>query len=92
MKPNLIQALHTLAGSTYSDKIAAPGGRVDQLLKSGRADSDMIEELYLLALSRFPSEREKSKLRPLMSEGSRQDALQDLVWALISSREFSENH
>jgi hypothetical protein len=92
VKPNLIQALHTLAGSTYNDKISAPGGRIDQLLKSGRTDDDMVEELYLLALSRFPSDGEKSKLRQLMSDGQRKDGLQDLVWALISSREFSENH
>jgi hypothetical protein len=91
-KPNLIQALHMLAGSTYADKIAQPGGRVDQLVKSEESEAKVIEELYLIALSRFPTAREQAKLRSLISEGPRKAAVQDLVWALISSREFSETH
>ena len=91
--PNLVQALHILVGSTYTDKISGPGGRVDQLLKAGRSDAELIEELYLLALSRFPAEKEKAKLLRVISQGSsRKETIQDLTWALVSSREFAENH
>jgi hypothetical protein len=90
---NLGQALHTLSGYTFVDKIDKPGGRVDQLLESGAPDVGVIEELYVLALSRFPTMQERSKLEKMISErSSRREAFQDLLWGLLTSREFAENH
>ena len=91
--PSLGQALYMLAGYNFVDKVAQPGGRVDQLLESGASDEKITEDLYLLALSRFPTERERLRIRELISpRSSRREAFQDLLWALISSREFSEIH
>ena len=36
-QPNLAQALHMLAGSTYTEKISQKGGRVDRLAASAKA-------------------------------------------------------
>jgi len=91
--PNLAQALHTLSGYTFVDKIAKPGGKLDLLLRSGVPDAKVIEELYLLTLSRFPAAQERSMLERMVSEGSsRKQAFQDLLWGLLTSREFAENH
>jgi hypothetical protein len=92
-QPNLAQALHMLAGTTYTEKIAQKGGRVDRLIESGASNDKAIEELYLVALGRLPTERERTGLNKLISsQPARRQALEDLTWALISSREFAYNH
>jgi hypothetical protein len=92
-KPNLGQALHMLAGSSYVDRLGAPEGRLARLLKSGASDEQIIEEFYLAALSRFPAREEIQELQELLARrGDREAGLREFVWALISSREFAENH
>jgi hypothetical protein len=92
VKPSLPQALDILVGSTYTKKLSREGGRLDRLLKSGRSDREMIEELFLAALSRMPSEEEITGVEKLVFQRSRREALEMLLWALISSREFAYNH
>jgi hypothetical protein len=92
-KSNLQQALHMLAGNTYTEKLAKEGGRMDRLLKSGSSDAKIIEELYLAALSRFPSDAEQKDVQQWIStRASRPEAIRNIVWAVISSREFVTNH
>ena len=92
-KVNLSQALHILVGSTYNRKLGRPGGRLEGLLERQASDREAIEELYLAALSRFPTEEESNRLTALVgSHPQRGEALEDLLWALITSREFAENH
>ncbi len=91
--PKLSQALHMLAGSTYNDKLWAEGGRVYDLYHRNTSDAKIIKELYLTALSRPPSKQEVRDLKALIAATpTRQRALQDLQWAILSSREFAENH
>jgi hypothetical protein len=90
---NLQQALHMLVGTTYTEKLAKEGGRVDRLLKSGASDTDIIGEFYLAALSRYPSTAEQKELQQRIStSASRPEAIRSIAWALISSREFVTNH
>ena len=90
---NLGQALHMLVGATYNDKLDREGGRVNTLLKQGASDSEVIEELYLAAFSRFPTETEQTELRGWLSESpSRSEATRSLLWGLIASREFASSH
>jgi len=65
---------------------------LDRLLKSGRSDRDVVEELFLAALLRLPSEEELAGVEALASRRPRQQAMEMLLWALISSREFAYNH
>ncbi len=90
---NLGQALHMLVGSTYNDKLDQERGRVSELLKRGASDGEVIEELYLAAFSRFPTEMEQTGLREWLSERpSRPEAVRSLLWGLIASREFAASH
>jgi hypothetical protein len=92
-QPNVAQALHMLAGTTYTEKIAQKGGRVDRLVQSGVSNQQAIEDLYLAALCRLPTERERTELDDLIRrQSSRREALEALAWALVSSREFAYNH
>ena len=89
---SLKKALHIMVGSTYQEKITHPGNRLDQLVKSGKTDGEIIEELFLRGFSRLPNERERSRLeRMVASHESRQEALQDIMWAMVTSREFASN-
>ncbi len=91
--PTLGQALHMFAGSTYTDKISTPGGRVDLLLTRGADDREIIEEFYLTALCRHPTEWERTELEKLIAEGpSRDESVKALVWGIITAREFTHNH
>jgi hypothetical protein len=94
-EPSLTQALHMWAGSTYTSKISAAGGRLESLIRSGKSDTEIIDEFYLSALSRWPTAREKegvSRILLTRSPQRRRATLEDFVWALISSREFAYNH
>lgn len=92
-KANLTKALHMLAGTTFTQKLDQPGGRVDQLLRSAKSDQQIVEELYLLALSRYPTPAESSELVTWISRHeSRPKAIRNLLWGLISSPEFIDNH
>ena len=92
-KSNLSQALHLLVGSTYNDKLWTKGAYVYEMFKGGASDRQIIEGLYLAAYSRVPSSREIKELGKLiLKTPTREQALKDLQWSIISSREFAENH
>ena len=94
VEPNMKQALAMLAGPEYTSKLSKEGSRVKRLLEGGAAsDGKIIEELYLAALSRYPTEEEKSELEKMIApRPSRMEAVEDLVWGLVASREFVYNH
>ncbi len=91
--PSLGQALHMLAGFTYTEKLRQQGSRLGRLLAAGSPDSEIINEFYLAALSRLPRKSEKQRLNQLFAaRSSREEAFTDFLWALIASREFAYNH
>ncbi|HEX4591698.1 MAG TPA: DUF1549 and DUF1553 domain-containing protein, partial [Gemmataceae bacterium] len=60
-QPNIAQAMHLLNGDTLTKKIADPAGRIDQFLKTRPVAKTVIEELYLVTLSRPPSPDEVAR-------------------------------
>jgi hypothetical protein len=92
-RPNLGQALHMLAGATYVDRLSAPDSRLRKLLDRNARNAEIFEEFYLAALARRPDAEELAELEQLVAKREdREAALREFVWALISSREFAENH
>lgn len=92
-EPSLLQALHMYAGPTYTPKISQLGGRIDSLLERNAGNQEIIEELYLAALTRFPTAEEVAALESLIEQqSSRREAIEGLTWALLASREFTFNH
>jgi hypothetical protein len=91
--PNLSQALHMLAGASYVDRLSSKDSRLSRLLASGATNAKIFEEFYLAALGRFPSPDETQALEQVLAKrADREVGLREFVWALISSREFAENH
>ena len=62
------------------------------MLRAGKSDGEIVEEFYLAAFGRVPEPRELSAIQDMVASGDREAALKDFVWAMLCSREFSENH
>lgn len=86
---NLAQALHTLNGEIVSAKIADGQGRVAALVASGKPPETCIEELYLAALSRLPTPDEMTEGKAFVAAcPSPAEGYQDILWALLNSKQF----
>ncbi len=87
--PNLAQALHTLNGETLALKLRDAKSRTSRLVAASAPHDEIVEELYLAALSRPPSEAELTASRELLAESvSAGEYYQDLLWALVNSKQF----
>lgn len=90
------QWLHLLNSSHIQRKLAQ-GPKLKAIIDSGRKPSEIVEELYLTILSRFPSPEETKTLAEYGRPGksgtvkTREDWL-DISWALINSTEFLYRH
>jgi hypothetical protein len=100
---SLGQSLAMSNGVEIRDKIASPDNRLTDYIKQLDAHSQgdtarlgpeqvpekVIEELFLRALCRKPSERElRASVDALQSAQDRRIALEDILWALLNSKEF----
>ena len=96
-EPVLTQTLYRMTDEALLQKIADPKGRARRLLQSGRGSEEVIEELFLATLSRYPSPQEKSAAADHLAAAgtdlkARTRALNLTFWALINTREFILNH
>jgi hypothetical protein len=94
-EPSMAQALHIANGETLNTKLAQKDNRLDALLTSQQPDAKIIEEAYLLTLTRAPTERELEKATAMLTTAKPEDrriTLEDLFWSLMSSKEFLFNH
>ena len=86
---NLAQALHTLNGDILSSKIADKDGRVAKLLKDKKSHEECVREIYLATLCRYPSDAEMKASHEFLKESpSPLEFYQDLMWALVNSKQF----
>ena len=90
---NLSQALQLIGGATVNDKLHADDGRMALLAKSDKPTEAIVRELYSIALSRDPSAAElSSAVKHLSTTPDRRQAVEDLGWVLINSKEFLFRH
>jgi hypothetical protein len=94
-QPSLIQVLHLSNGSTLNDKLAAKDGRVTQILATDPAPAKLVEEAWLRALSRKPTEAERKPLEEMIAQAppeEKRQIVEDMYWSLLTSREFLFRH
>jgi hypothetical protein len=87
---NMLQALHFINGKSILSRVQNPNGRAALLLRQKLTDEQLVRELYLWSLARNPNGEElKMSLAFVGSYGARQaEAVQDLMWALLNSKDF----
>lgn len=94
LRTSVVQTLHLMHSKGLQSKLSHSRGRAHALAASPRSPGDIISELYLLCYSRPPTPPEaEAALRSFKREGvSRQEATEDVLWALLNSAEFIFNH
>jgi hypothetical protein len=92
-EPTLAQTLHLINGATIDQAIRKDDGRLARLLAEEGTNDVIIDELYLAAFSRAPSEEERAQIAAIL-EGAedRQSVLEDVFWSVLNSKEFVFNH
>ncbi len=89
LEPTLTQALHLINAPYVQKKLRSRDGALTRLLKTHHENRELITELYLRTLSRFPTEKELATAEVYLAESpKRREGSEDLLWALISSRAF----
>ncbi|MBX9680735.1 MAG: DUF1553 domain-containing protein [Gemmataceae bacterium] len=86
---NMLQALHFINGKSIMGRISAANARPALLVAKKLDDTQLVTELYLWSLARHPNDRElRLGLDFLKSQENRGEAAQDLMWALLNSKDF----
>ena len=92
----LTQKLHYFNGEFLNGRISRNDGRLSDLVKANTAPIDIITEYYLAAYNRFPTINESSywvgQLELQASADDRLDFLEDFIWGLLASKDFTTNH
>lgn len=102
---SLAQSLHLMNAADVKAKLTAVNGRADQLTKAELPEPKRIREIYLATFSREPTAdevqiAETHLLKPrtdaagklLDSQRAKRNGYEDLLWALINTKEFLFNH
>ena len=90
---NLAQALQLINGPTVNEKVRNPNNRLAGLLAGKQSDREILDELYLSAVSRVPDADEaKPALAHVARAKDRRKAWEDVLWAILNTREFLFRH
>jgi hypothetical protein len=100
---SLAQSLHLLNAKDIQEKISRDSSRAASFASdSTRSDNDKLRELYLLAFAREPDAKELATARSHLAKSTQpregkeapgqRPAYEDIVWALLNTKEFLFNH
>lgn len=92
-QPSISQAMHLMNSPEIAAKIGHRHGTAQRLSLS-LSPSEIVDELYLGTLSRFPVKKEKALMLQAFDKlkDNRRSAAEDVLWALLNSKEFVFNH
>ena len=91
-EPSIAQALHLMNSPDIGNKIRSPSARAAQLADTKLLPREIVTELCLATLSRFPTTQEQIILEKRFIESDRRTAAEDALWILLNSKEFIYNH
>ena len=92
------QALHVANGTTLNGKLKDKDGMISQWIKANTSPDQIMEQLWLSGLSRKPTNPELARSLPILDAAwkgtpeAKREVLEDLFWAVLTSREFLFNH
>lgn len=86
-QPDMAQTMHMISGSTIQNKVSK--AKLDLQL----SDRELLERIFLTSLVRQPSDAERSAVLEKIAAGADRKAVyQDLLWAVLNSKEFLYQH
>jgi hypothetical protein len=94
-EPSVAQMLHIANGDTLNQKLMAKENVIAKQLAENMPPEKMIEEGYLGTLSRYPTKTEKGSMLKVLDEAKdseQRPLVEDMYWALLSSKEFLFSH
>ncbi len=102
---SLSQSLHLMNDGTIKAKLADGNGRATKLSQSDKPPAEKVKDLYLAAFSREPradeletavaylaEPRVDASGKSLSEAAAAKENWQDLIWALMNTKEFLFNH
>ncbi len=90
---SLAQSLHLLNSKGIQEKLTAPAGRPSQLAKDARPLPERLQQLFVTAYGRPPEPSEITQATAYLdAKKGEATAWEDLVWALLNTKEFLFNH
>ncbi|HEX3147081.1 MAG TPA: DUF1549 and DUF1553 domain-containing protein [Gemmataceae bacterium] len=92
-EPNIAQVLHLLNSDFLQEKLRHEDGTVARLCRTFSDDAKILEELWLMCLSRAPTPTELTQVTAhLRKTKIRREGFEDVAWALLNTKEFLFNH
>jgi len=92
-QPSVAQVLHVLNSPQIQEKLSSDAGRLATLERSISDNEKLVDEIYLMFYSRFPTTTEQvSVSRYLAKADNRRKAVEDVAWSLMNTVEFLFNH
>jgi hypothetical protein len=97
-KPSVGQVMHLVSGDTIQRQISAKGGNLDLWLSDSKlSDRNIVERIYVSALTRRPMEDEvTAALAPMagktVNAETRRQTFEDVLWTVFNSKEFLFHH
>jgi hypothetical protein len=89
----LAQVLLLANSDEVENRLRSGDGLVAKLVKAKKTTPEVVEELYLTAYARRPTKAELEKATAYVEkQQSRQQALEDVLWVILNSKEFMFNH
>ena len=90
----MLQALHFLNGKSIQARVQNPNGRAMLLARQKLTDKEVVTEIYLWSLARRPNAAELQVGESFLKTNAAQrvEAVQDLFWVLLNSRDFVLAH
>jgi hypothetical protein len=90
-RASAVQAMMMMNSPAVTNRLRPETGLLQQLLKSGKSDPEVIEELFLTALSRTPT-KEEVEVAQRVLQSNRNQGASDILWALLNTPEFLLNY
>lgn len=100
---SLAQSLHLLNASDIQTQLTRKDGRAERMAKDSSPDEDKVTDMYHIALSRDPNGEEMKLAQGHVAKKmsgktgdaalqTKKEAFEDILWALLNTKEFLFNH
>jgi hypothetical protein len=93
-EPSISQALYLLNSPEVNAKLSHRHGLARKLAESPKSAAEITDEVYLVTVTRFPTAEERTLMQSAFDSAgtNRQQVIEDILWAVMNTKEFLYNH